>query len=285
MLVSRRIFLQKASIITSVSAIGTVFPSLLARAQTLPKHLKDALEMLSGLRPENNNYQHRPTIFIWKGVGEACEYVSKTDCSGFINKLLSHSYSRVVKEDFFKEWMGKERPLAKDYHQIIFKQEKFTLITDIKKVMPGDIIAIRYKKDEDKSGNTGHLLLVAGVPEAPSEIQNLKPNEQDMVHWKVSVIDQSNSGHGKKDSRYKNNGFSACISEDKRYCAFYSGLGKGFFRISTNKKGEIVGYSWSLCEESEFYPVEINDYNLEKDEIEKNKRHLVIGRLQTQFFT
>jgi hypothetical protein len=279
--ISRRTFLQRAWTLTSVSAITTLFPSSFAKAQTLPKHLKDALEILSGLRPENNKYQNRPTIVTWKdkkipceqGTQVALDYKSEADCSGFINKLLCHSYNLMLKD--LQRWMElgeSKRPLAKHYHNVIVNQKHFAQITKLDEVQPGDIIAIKYLKEKDDDNQedgkpaTGHVMLVAGLPKKIEE--PIKPTvHAATLQWEVMVIDQSKSGHGKSDSRYKKNEFSPCIKKDKD-SAFYSGLGQGLLRVYTNEKGDIYGYTWSLCPTKEefFYT--------------RDKRDLVVGRLK-----
>lgn len=275
MLTSRRRFLQKASTLISLSAVSAFFPSSFTRAKTPLTHLEDALEMLRNLRPENNGFNGDPATVTWGKNGT--DYVSKTNCSGFLNKLLSHSYG--INEDYLKKWMGtKKRPKAKDYHEAIYKKNKFKLIADFNKVKPGDIIAIKYHKVEE-GDHTGHVLLVAG--------KSIKLEEsQGEIKWKVPIIDQSGSGHGEGDSRYKDDGSDPCRKKN-----FYKGLGTGFFRISTNKKGEIIGYSWSFCEKSTFHVNDdsnvVNEYDLRKEGKHKGKdgrRHLVIGRLNPQFF-
>lgn len=280
MLTSRRRFLQKASTLISLSAVSIFFSSSLTSAKTPLTHLKNAKIMLEKLRlhPTNNAYIRRsstkPQEFTWGG-DRADDYVSETDCSGFLNELLSHSYG--INKDFFKKWMGTKRPRAKDYHEVIYKQNKFKLITNINKVKAGDIIAIKYQNVKNNP-NTGHVLIVA---ESLSQFEET----QDEIKWKVPIIDQSGSGHGEEDTRYKNDGSDPCKKDN-----FHNGLGKGFLRISTNKKGEIIGYSWSLCESSDFHINDsnvLNDYDLKKEGKHKEKderRHLVIGRLNPRFF-
>jgi hypothetical protein len=112
MLIPRRTFLAKAWTITWVSAIGVLLPSSPVKAQTSTKqkHLEDALLLLEGLRFgwENNNYQHGEPKVTWKGVNGASDYVSKADCSGFMSKLLQHSYNDYFTDERFKQWIKKE---------------------------------------------------------------------------------------------------------------------------------------------------------------------------------
>jgi hypothetical protein len=79
-----------------------------------------------------------------------------------------------------------------------------------------------------------------------TELQkNISAKNTEYIHKNIEVswgadgskyqcfADCSKSPHGKSDSRYAADG-----SE-------YSGLGKGLFRLYTDKKGKIVAYSWS----------------------------------------
>lgn len=265
MLIPRRTFLAKAWAMTWVSAIGALLPSSPVKAQTStqPKHLEDALLLLKGLRLENNNYQHGKPTVTWKGVNGAADYESKTDCSGFMSKLLQHSYGDYFTDERFKQWMkesDRKRPLAEDFHSAIVTQKDFIQIKKITQVKPGDIIAIKYPDGED---NTGHVMLVT---ESPQEIEAKPPSIKGTKQWKVKVVDQSRSGHGTKDTRR--------IKDPKIedvYCKkdkFYCGLGEGTMRIYTYEDEEndsLFGYTWSRSETSPYYCPE--------------ERDLVIGRL------
>ncbi len=199
------------------------------------------------LQPENTSYQHKQGYIKWKGEDGADVYESRVDCSGLLNNLLERSYGLTA--DDFKNWLGKRRPYAEDYYEAIFGQSKFRSITSIGDVRPGDIIAIRYPPGTNE--NTGHIMIIA---EAPISRKSSKPEVGGTVQWEVSVIDSSESGHGKIDTRHRPDG------------TFGDGVGQGVFRIYTKPNGEIVGYSWSTFANSDYYDLET--------------RHLVIGRLK-----
>src|SRR5262249_216765 len=112
---------------------------------------------------------------------------------------------------------------------------------------PGDFIAIRYPAGSE---NTGHIMVVA---ETPQRRQASEPVIEGTEQWEVTVIDSSESGHGKMDTRRKEDG------------TFGSGVGEGIFRLYSDRKGKIVGYSWSTFKNSDYYDLAT--------------RHLVIGRL------
>lgn len=272
MLIQRRTFLAKACTLTLVSTISALLPSSAVKAQTStkPKHLEEALLLLKGLllqgNPENNKYKLTKPTVTWKGVNGAPDYVSIADCSGFMSELLRHSYSDYFTQERFKQWIkekDRKRPLAENFHYAIVNQKDFIQIKKLTQVQPGDIIAIKYPDGED---TTGHVMLVA---EAPKERKSSEPLVEGTRQWGVTVIDQSRSGHGEKDtrrikdSRLKDN---YCTKNDSFYC----GVGKGTIRIYTNEEnGDILGYTWSKFKNSEYYY--------------PDKKHLVIGRLNLNF--
>ena len=200
------------------------------------------------LQSENTSYQHKDGYIKWKGENGADAYESRVDCSGLINILLERSYGLTTND--FEKWLGKRRPYAEDYFDAIVEQSNFRLITKIGTVQPGDIIAIRYPPGTNE--NTGHIMIVSGTP---SSRKATKPEVDGTEQWELSVIDSSESGHGKTDTRHKADG------------TFGQGVGQGVLRLYTSSNGEIVGYTWSTLSVSDYY--------------DKSTRQLVIGRLKT----
>lgn len=203
--------------------------------------------LVGGVQPENTSYQHKQGFIKWKGENGAQEYESRTDCSGLLNALLERSYG--LTPDDFEKWLGKRRPLAVEYFEAILQQQNFRRITNIKDVRPDDIIAVRYPPGTNE--NTGHIMLIADVPVSHKAS---KPEVEGTDQWEVSVIDSSESGHGKNDTRHKPD------------ATFWQGVGQGTLRLYTKSGGEIVGYSWS--------PLSVSDY------YDQTTRQLVIGRLR-----
>lgn len=118
-------------------------------------------------------------------------------------------------------------------------------------VQPGDVIAIKYPPDAE---NSGHVMLVA---ETPRRIKPTRPEVEGTEQWEVTVIDSSRSGHGKTDTRRRDDG------------TFGSGVGQGVFRVYTNRDGSIAGYTWSTFANSDYYAL--------------SDRDLVVGRLDLQY--
>ena len=210
-------------------------------------HLDLARILVRELRPEDTSYQHKQGYIIWKGENGAESYQSHVDCSGLLNVLLERAYG-ITPNDFDK-WLGKRRPLASEYFNAITQQHNFRAITSIGDVRAGDIIAIRYPPGTND--NTGHIMIVNDVP---SRRKPSKPEVDGTDQWEVSVIDSSESGHGKTDTRRKPDG------------SFGDGVGQGVLRIYTGSGNQIVGYTWSTLGVSDYY--------------DQNTRQLVIGRLQ-----
>src|SRR5262249_28582727 len=129
----------------------------------------------------------------------------------------------------------------------------FVEIKELSQVRPGDLLAVKYLKRKD---NTGHIMLVA---DAPRRMQPRKPIVDGTAQWEVPVIDSSETGHGNTDTRHhKGPG-----GKD------HQGLGEGVLRVYTNRQEQVVGFTWSALEKSEFKG--------------PGDEHLVIGRLKPNF--
>jgi len=218
-----------------------------AAQQNKQTHLELARILVRELRPEDTSYQHKQGYIIWKGENGSEGYQSHVDCSGLLNVLFERAYG--ITPNDFEKWLGKRRPLASEYFNAISQQQNFRAITAIGNVRPGDIIAIRYPPGTND--NTGHIMI---VNEVPSRRKSSKPEIDGTEQWEVSVIDSSESGHGKTDTRRKPDG------------SFGDGVGQGVLRIYTDSGNQIVGYTWSTFAVSDYY--------------DQNTRQLVIGRLQ-----
>ena len=218
-----------------------------AQIESQKSHLDWAFALVRGVKPENTSYQHKQGFVKWKGDNGAEDYESRTDCSGFLNSLLKQAYGFTP--DDFEKWLGKRRPLAIEYFEAIQQQKDFRQILAARDLRPGDVIAIRYPPGTNE--NTGHMMLIADVAHRrkPS-----KPEIPDEDQWEVSIVDSSESGHGKTDTRRNPDG------------TFGSGVGQGILRLYTNSAGEIVGYTWSTFAVSDYY--------------DQSSRQLVVGRLK-----
>ena len=185
---------------------------------------------------------------VWPGDESGKRAACRTDCSGFINALLKHTYQ--LTDEQLSAMLQARRPLAKHYYAAIAAGHGFQAIASLQQAQAGDIIAVRYIKSE-KGENTGHVMLMSGTPrQRPAS----EPVVAGTVQWEVPVIDESESGHGLHDTRHLAEG------------GFRDGLGAGVLRIYTDAAGKIVGHSWSVTRKSKF--------RSQKD------RPLVIGRLQ-----
>jgi len=241
---------MKLGLALSILAALLLLPFGAARGTSSPKtHLDWAILMVKELTPDHTSYQHKQGHVSWKGIDGATDYESHTDCSGFLNALFERAYG--FDKAYFQRWLGKGRPYAITYHDAIASRRGFARVDRIAEVRPGDIIAIQYP---DGSENTGHIMLVA---ERPAPRPSSKPLIAGTEQWEVTIIDSSSSGHGKTDTRRKDDG------------SFSSGVGEGVFRMYSGRDGRIAGYSWSTLGASDFY--------------DQDTRNLVIGRLDPRF--
>ena len=202
--------------------------------------------LVENIQPENTDYQHKKGTVKWAGVDGAEGYESHTDCSGLLNALLEHSFG--VKATDFEQWLG-VRPLAITYHDAIESKNRFIPIDRISDVRPGDIIAIKYPPDAD---NSGHVMIVSEKPHRRTK--DTEPVVAETEQWEIAVIDSSELGHGKTDTRRRTDG------------SFGQGVGKGIFRLYCDRQGRFTGYSWSTFPNSEYH--------------DQNDRPLAIGRLR-----
>jgi hypothetical protein len=212
-----------------------------------PKHLDEAVKLLKSLDPDQTSYRHKDTVVRWSSDAQASE--CHTDCSGFLNALIVHTYPQYTAESLHK-WLGKARPTADTYFDAIRAKKGFAPITGIAEICPGDIIAIKYPP---KSPDTGHTMLIAARPKPRKATA---PFVADTEQWEVAVIDSTSRGHGKTDSRRRDDG------------SFRTGLGTGNLRLYT-MSGSIVGYSWSSQPGSEYH--------------DDKAKALVIGRLDPKY--
>lgn len=239
--------LQLRSVAIGLVAAATAIPAAAAAQQrSAPPHLGPAQKLVRELDLKNTSYEHGEGRIVWSG---ACE--SHTDCSGFIDALLTRAYGYDA--DAFKRWFDSHRPTARRYHDAIAEGRGFTEIKNVAEARPGDLLAIKYLVEKN---NTGHVMLVVDVPQPLEAKEPLMPATQ---QWQVTVIDSSNSGHGTTDTRHHR-------GEGGKD---HPGLGQGVFRIYASPRGEVVGFAWSTLKASTFR--------------KPDEEHLVIGRLKPGF--
>ena len=195
--------------------------------KTVPtnKMLDNAEDLLRHINRDNTDYRHKEELVTWGD--RDLPYQSYADCSGFVNALIKKTYDSALP---FKSWLGKSRPLAIQYYQAVITENHFTRINNIGDIQPGDLVVLKYADESEHEDNTGHCMLVEKKPVGIDPVSKLEPGS---LQYAIGVIDSSKSPHGKEDSRYSPDGNP------------YAGLGRGTFRLYTDGKGNITGYSWS----------------------------------------
>ncbi len=235
-------------------ALATIVAFALAKLAvaadpSVPPHVQAAYDLLKTTKPDNTTYQHQGGEVHWQGDAGVAASECKTDCSGFVDALIKHSYG--LSDAQLKDWLKTKRPLAKHYHEIIAEQKGFQKIDSLQKATVGDLLAVQYPAGEK---NTGHMMLIV---DAPRKHETSPPIQPGTIQWEVGVIDVSQSGHGNTDTRHHPDATSG------------SGLGKGVLRVYTDAAGSIAGYSWSTLKSSKFE--------------EQAVHNMVIGRIQPTF--
>jgi len=216
----------------SLLAIGPLRQAV--AQQPASPQVREAVRLVHNVSASTSDYQHAVGPVVWPGDESGKHAACHTDCSGFINALLKHTYQ--LTDEQLSAMLQAHRPLAKHYYAAITAGHGFQAITSLQQVQPGDIIAVCYLKSE-KGENTGHVMLLAGTPrQRPAS----EPVVAGTLQWEVPVIDESESGHGLHDTRHLAEG------------GFRDGLGAGILRIYTDASGKIVGHSWSETRKSKF---------------------------------
>jgi hypothetical protein len=208
-----------------------------------PIHLAAAEEIATQIAPEANDYVYKDIYVHWKGVDGASEYENHSDCSGFFDLLLEHSYGIGSKQ--LKAWTGHSRPTAAVWFDAVKSGSAGAILTSIATLdlaRPGDVILIKYQPGEQK--DTGHVMIIDSMP---VQRNGTAPEISDTTQWEVRVIDSSKSGHGPHDTRHRADG------------TFGRGVGMGIFRFYTRADNTIAGYSWSTLRASKFEPVSEHD--------------------------
>jgi hypothetical protein len=215
----------------------------------IPRHLELGRVLLTNLAPNDTSYMHKGFV-RWKGDFFVSRYEAHTDCSGLINSLLERAESPSIGR---LRIAAIREPQAKDYYDLISREDGFKRIDSVSEVLPGDIIAVKYLTGHapPKDSSTGHIML---VDERPSlRKSDTRPIVDGTKQWEVTIIDSTKSHHGKNDTRYGEDG-------SKRD----GGVGRGIFRLYSNEQEKPMGFSWSIEGSSQFY--------------DASKRPIVIGR-------
>ena len=191
-------------------------------------HLAAARDLAASVDLAHTSYEHGQGTITWTGTPS-----SHTDCSGFVDHLLMHTYG--YSSDDFKRWFDSRRPSAKRYYEAIVEQTGFVRLGRVTDLRPGDFIAVKYL---DRADNTGHIML---VDQAPARAAGGKA-EPFGTAWLVPIIDSSESGHGPTDTRHKR----GADGHD------HDGLGQGVLRLYADPQGRVTGFSWSTLANSAF---------------------------------
>jgi hypothetical protein len=242
----RRAAVRVAFVVTAI--VAGALARQAAAEQPVPPQVREAARLVRSVSAATSDYQHAVGPVVWPGDETGSPATCHTDCSGFLNALLKHSYG--LTDEQLSADLNAKRPLAKHYFAAIEEHHSFQAIDLLTQAQPGDIIAVRYK-DSKPGENTGHVMLMAGTPRQRAASE---PVVAGTIQWEVPVIDESESGHGLHDTRHLAEG------------GFRDGLGAGVLRIYTDRTGKIVGHSWSVTRKSKLRS--------------REQRPLVIGRLE-----
>src|ERR1700684_2816924 len=94
-----------------------------------PAHLIAAEDIATQIAPEDNDYVYKDIYVHWKDVNGATRYENHSDCSGFFDLLLEHSYGIGSKQ--LKQWTGHSRPTAAVWFDAVSGGNARSILTPI----------------------------------------------------------------------------------------------------------------------------------------------------------
>lgn len=162
--------------------------------------------------------------------------VARTDCSGFISYLLhtvAPRHYRAVRQCQPSADYPQAKTWARFFGTLSDNQpsQGWLRIARYDELRPGDVIAwakARKATDHAGGGNTGHVMMVAGLPEKPQrELIDGRP----VLYVSVPVIDSSSVYHFPPERLPPN------AHQENR-----NGLGVGNVRIVLSESGDAIGY-------------------------------------------
>ncbi len=191
----------------------------------VPIHLALGRKLEENILPQNNSYQHRPSIVRIKGIRGAENYICHTDCSGLVAALFRDAYGFSKEE--LHSWLRRPSGYSISFFEAVSHRRRFTQIEKVQDIVPGDILTYKLPKG---ARNFGHVMIANG----PAK-------KIDSDRWAIPIIDCTGKGHGHTDSRYLENE------------TYHSGIGKGDFCIYSDGEGTITGSAWSVS--SKFHSI------------------------------
>ena len=226
--------------------LGVCTVAMLAGSQATAfaqAHFNDANQLVTDLLSNNQN------VNIYDGDSQYTDSIqwsggprtAITVCGTFMTLLIKHTYGTTNAQ--FTANTGSTSPNAAKYYDAIVAQTGFTRINGVAQLAQGDVISIKYPAGQNSSG---HVMMVQSVgawrPRQDSTQNFLFNNAEPAItgFYDITVMDSSASFHGPTDSRASNPG----------------GIGRnGIFRIYVNNQFQILGYTWSTVNASEYKKV------------------------------
>lgn len=203
-------------------------------------HVTDANQLITDLlsNPLNVNMydgdSQYTNVIQWSGSPRT----AITVCGTFITLLLKRTYGTTNAQLIANT--GSTSPNAARYHDAIVVQSGFTRVHAVALLAQGDIVAIKYPNGDNSSG---HVMLVESVApwrhRSQSRQKFLYNSAEPEItgFYDITVIDSSASYHGPTDTRANNPG----------------GIGRnGVFRIYVSSTFQVMGYTWSTVNASEY---------------------------------
>ena len=212
---------------------------------------EEAEKLVQTVPLERTDYRHGREEVEWADPAHCY-----TDCSGFLDALLMHTY-QLRREDL-RAWLGAARPNAAAYFQAVAEKRHFQAVSTMVAIRPGDVLVVKYLHRTD---NSGHVMIADGEATPLPSLEGSNRRE-----WQLPIIDCSESGHGPQDTRH-HRGESG---KD------HPGLGRGVLRIFSDADGHPTGFSWSTLKSSALKGSDTEPLLIGRPEIKSGLRNLGI---------
>lgn len=213
--------------LTSAAAIAEAPDFNSTESSSLPDRIVlDAETLLQSVTDVHYEHLHSPANAQVTGK------VAHNDCSGFISYLLAKhaplQYAAISSEQPQKEY-PQAKTYAKFFNQLDARRAGWQKVLNIKEVKRGDYIAwAKPVVPGQKSGNTGHVAIVAAPP---GNVCQALINDKQILYVPLKVIDSSSVDH-----------FAPDLLPPYAGQKHRDGLGEGFVRIIIDAHNQPIGY-------------------------------------------
>ncbi len=215
-----------ASILCGVLFVSATTIAAVADSPVADQIFDDAASLLGSVKDVHYEHLHSPAADQVSGS------TAHNDCSGFVSYLLAKhapdQYSIIAAEQPTKDY-PQAKTYAKFFSELRDGKSGWSKVQDIRALRRGDFIAwAKPVVPGQKSGNSGHVAIVAASPAAA---ETASTGDKQVRFVSIKVIDSSSVDHFAPDILPPNAG------QQHR-----DGLGEGYIRIIVDADYNPIGY-------------------------------------------